>query len=104
MLVVDLTPNDTAERPTPYALVSEIKASETEARSLYWIRGALAGFGEVMIVRVDESGPPVDEYRMVQLPVGDDHEFDPVIPFKPDGVVRARLAEEAPDFEVEWDF
>ena len=104
MPVVDLSPNHTIERPVPNAVVSEVKAPETEARSGYWIPGARAVFGEALIVLVDESGPPVDEYRIVRPPVVDDHEFDPVIPFKPDGVMRAKLAEEAPDFEVEWDF
>ena len=101
MPVVDLPPNHTIERPLPYAVVSEVKAPETEARSGYCARPV---FGEALIVLVDESGPPVDEYRIVRLPGVDDHEFDPVIPFKPDGVMRAKLAEEAPDFEVEWDF
>ena len=104
MPAVDLPPDHTGERPVPYAAVSAIQASETEAILGYWTRSIRAGLGEALIIAADESGPPADEYRTIQVPVEDDYEFDPVIPFKADGIMRARLAEEAPDFKVEWDF
>jgi hypothetical protein len=103
MPLIDAHPNHTDERPVPYEVIREVKASETEESST-WTAEDSAGIAEGFFIFVDESGPPSDVYRLLQAQADREGEFDTPIPFEPDGGMRARFVAEAPDFELEWDF